>query len=265
MPFTVFHAAAAIPFQRTRLDLTALVVGCMVPDFEYFLRFYPDGGFGHTLPGIYLPALPMALIALWLFHVYAKEPLYSWLPGGVRRRIRLGPASAPFRDFAGLVLVVLSILVGVATHIFWDLFTHRTLWLYPPWHFLRRTVQVPFFGAMECARVIEHLSSVVGALVLLIWFWRWYRSTAPVQLESLASLRMNSRRPLFVVCAVALAAAGVRAFMVLDGIGAPFHIHRNKLALESAIITAITVFCLGVVVYGVALKARSQRTPQRVV
>jgi hypothetical protein len=131
MPFTISHAAAAIPFQRTRLIPPALVIGCMVPDFEYFLRFSPGGGFGHRLPGIFFLDLPLALVTLWLFHVYAKEPLYTWLPQSVRRRIRLGPASLPVGNLAGFTLVVFSILIGIATHILWDSFTHRNLWLSP--------------------------------------------------------------------------------------------------------------------------------------
>jgi hypothetical protein len=264
MPFTICHAAAAIPFQRTRLIPSALVIGCMVPDFEYFLRFYPGGGFGHTLPGFFLLDLPLALMALWLFHAYAKVPLYTWLPRSVRRRIRLGPTSPQFGTLARFAVVVLSIFIGIATHIFWDLFTHRTLWLYPRWEFLRRTVTLPLYGGMEYARVIEHLSSVIGALVLLIWFWRWFRSTVPVQADAAQPSRANSRAALIVICAVALAAAALRAMMALHGFGAPFHIYKNKLAMESAIITTITVFCFGVVVYGISLRARAQSAMQKV-
>ncbi len=257
MPFTVSHVAAAIPFQRTRLITSALVIGCMVPDFEYFIRFTPGGGFGHTLPGIFLLDLPLALMTLWLFHVYAKEPLYTWLPQSVRRRIRLGPSSPPFRNLASFALVLFSILIGIATHILWDSFTHPRLWLYPHWQFLHRTGQVPFYGPLEYARIIEHASTAFGLLVLLVWFWHWLRSTPPVHPEPALSSRTNSRAALLVVCAVALAAAALRAFLVLHGIGAPFLFHRNKLALEAAVITAITIFCLGVVVYG-AFRARAQ-------
>jgi hypothetical protein len=258
MPFTLSHVAAAIPFQRTRLISSALVIGCMAPDFEYFIRFLPGGGFGHTLPGVFLLDLPLALLALWLFHNYAKAPLYAWLPQSVRRRIRLAPAS-PVRDLAGFALVVLSILIGIATHILWDSFSHPRLWLYGHWQFLHRTVQVPLHGQMEVARVIEHLSSVFGAMVLLIWFWRWFRSTPPIEQDAARTPHDNSRTAFIVVCAVALAAAALRALLILHGVGAPFHIPEEKLALEAAVITAITVFCLGVVVYGATLSGRTVR------
>ena len=39
MAFTVSHAVIALPFRRSRrLVFSALVVGSMAPDFEYYLR-----------------------------------------------------------------------------------------------------------------------------------------------------------------------------------------------------------------------------------
>jgi amino acid transporter len=231
----------------------------MVPDFEFFLRFAPRGSFGHILPGIFILDLPLALIALWLFHAYAKEPLYAWLPESVRRRIQLGPSSPPLKNLAQFALVLLSILIGVATHILWDSFSHPRLWLYRHWQFLHRTVRLPLYGPLEVSRVIEHLSSVFGALVLLLWFWHWFRSTPPIQPEAVRSPRKNPRSALFVVSIVALVAAALRGFL-LHRLGTPFPIERDKFALEAAIITAITVFWFEVVVYG-AFRARAQ-SPQ---
>jgi len=250
MPFTVSHVAAAIPFQRTRLVPSALVIGCMAPDFEYFLRFSPGGTFGHTLLGIFVLDLPLALIALWLYHSYAKEPLYTWLPESMRRRIRLGPTSQPVKDFSQFALVLLSILVGMATHILWDSFTHRRFWPYRHWQFLHKKIQLPVYGPLEYVRVIEHASTVIGALVLLFWFLHWFRKTAPIQPETTQypHPRKNQRAALFVVCIVALAAAALRGFLMY-GFGRPLHI-GGKFVIEAAIITAISVFWLEVVVYG---------------
>ena len=64
MPFTVSHAAAALPFRRARLVTSALVVGTMAPDFEYFLPLKTHDTFGHTFPGILVLTLPVALLVL---------------------------------------------------------------------------------------------------------------------------------------------------------------------------------------------------------
>src|SRR5579875_1686228 len=67
VPFTPAHTVAALPFRRSRrLDMAALVVGCLSPDFEYFLRGEARGSFGHTLTGLIVLDLPLSLLVLWL-------------------------------------------------------------------------------------------------------------------------------------------------------------------------------------------------------
>jgi len=256
MPFTLSHPAAAIPFLRTRLVPSALVIGCMAPDFEYFLHFAPEGGFGHTLAGVFVFDLPAAFIALWLFHVYAKDPLYTWLPASVRRRIRLGPAALPVRNFLEFALVMLSILIGVATHILWDSFTHKNFWPYRHWHFLHRRVQLPVYGPMEYLRVLQHGSTVFGAAVLLLWFWHWFRRTAPIEPGPAPCPRKNHRGALFVISIVALIAAVLNGPLYPELISPDYDPGRKEL-LARAVITAINIFWLGVVVYG-AWRARTR-------
>jgi hypothetical protein len=232
----------------------------MVPDFEYFLRFSPRGGFGHTLPGVFLFDLPVGFIALWLFHAYVKQPLYLWLPDPVRRRVQPGANALPVRNFAQFLLVLLSILVGVATHILWDSFTHRGFWLYAHWQFLHRTIQLPGGFQLEYLRVIQHVSTVLGAVVLLLWFRGWFRRTAPKYPDTTSERKKNPRRALVVICIVALLAAVLRGLLSF-GFGAPQSIGRDKYVLEGAVITGITIFWLGVVMYGM-LRARARSAIQ---
>ena len=260
MPFTLSHPAAAIPFLRTRLVPSALVIGCMAPDFEYFMRFSPGGKFGHTLPGVFIFDLPVAFITLWLFHAFAKEPLYAWLPESVRRRIRLGPPALEIKNLAQLGLVLLSILTGVATHIVWDSFTHKSLWPYQHWQFLHRMIFVPVIGPMECRRVIQHASTVFGAVVLLLWFRGWYRRTAPNPPATEPRPRKNERGALYASCFTALFASGVRG-VVIPLLAEPHLTALGKDQFECAVITAISVFSLGVAAYGV-VRARMRNGAQ---
>src|SRR5579859_6852423 len=111
MPFTPAHAAAALPFRRSRLVLSALIVGTLAPDFEYFLRFAPGGGWGHTFAGAFLLSLPLALAVLWMFHAVVKAPLMQLFPDALRQRI---PAK-PFRFGrpSRFLLIGVSALVGI--------------------------------------------------------------------------------------------------------------------------------------------------------
>ncbi len=179
MPFTPAHAAAALPFLRLRLVPSALVVGSMAPDFEYFLRFASRGGYGHTIPGAFTLSLPLALLVLWMFHFVVKEPLVQLLPNPIR--LRLPARSKPFRfgPAPRFLLIVLSALIGIATHILWDSFTHRDTWFV--WHspFLNQTLQLPVLGTVHYYKLLQHGSSILGLAVLIAWLARWYRATPP--------------------------------------------------------------------------------------
>ena len=184
MPFTPAHAAAALPFRRSRLILSALIVGTTAPDLEYFVHLSRDDRFGHTLHGVFLQSLPLALITLWLFHKYAKKTLIGMTPAGVRDRFP--DQSEPFQ-FGGpsrFALILLSILIGMATHIAWDLFTHANTVLYRHWPILREILNVPIFGQIPIYKILQHGSTIVGLAVLFAWFTSWYKETNPTPMTA---------------------------------------------------------------------------------
>src|SRR5277367_2533888 len=120
MPFTPAHVAAVLPFRRSRLIWSALVVGAMAPDFEYFLRMSPQDRYGHTLTGLFLFTLPLALLTLWLFHAYVKAPFIEVMPSGLERRLAPGASKFRFGGAAQFALIIASLLVGIGTHLIWD-------------------------------------------------------------------------------------------------------------------------------------------------
>jgi hypothetical protein len=254
VPFTLAHAAAALPFLRTRLIPSALVIGCFAPDFEDFIRFAPRGAFGHTLAGVFLLDLPLALAALWIFHTYAKEPLWAWLPKSVRQRVKLGPCRFSLQGRGQVALVLASILIGVATHILWDSLTHSYYWPYRHWRFLSYEVQLPFAGPMQYYKVFQIGSSVLGMLVVLVWFVLWCRAAVPDHSPEAERPRGNETAVLLLVLSVALIGAVVRAFA---GVGVPAGRHRAVMFLAEAVITGISIFWIEVVAYGF-VRARSR-------
>lgn len=258
MPFTLAHAAAALPFRRTRLMLSAVVFGCFAPDFEYFIRLAPKGKFGHTLPGLFVFDLPFGLIMLWLFHRYAKEPLWTWLPEGLRRRTKLGPRMLPLKSPAQAALILVSILVGSVTHILWDSFTHPTLWLYHHWRLLSYTVQLPLIGSVPYYRLIQHASTAIGTIVLLIWLRSWYSSTTPVDSRNVPHSRASERRVFVALSVVAVIGGVIRAFV---GLGGARNLHTVEIFVAEAVITTISVFWLELVIYGI-LRDRTKRHMQ---
>ncbi len=258
MPFTLAHAAAALPFRRTRLIPSALVIGCFAPDFEDFARFAPKSAFGHTLLGVFALDLPLALAAYWIFHRYAKEPLWTWLPKSVRQRAKPGPSRFSLRGAGRIALVLASILIGVATHLIWDSLTHSEYWPYRHWRLLSHPIQLPFAGPMQYYNVFQMGSSVLGMLVLLVWFVWWYRAAVPSNSPEAERPRGNERAVLLLALSVALIGAGIRAFA---GVGVPAVRHEAALFLEEAVITGISIFWIEAVAYGI-VRDRASRQAQ---
>jgi len=256
MPFTLAHAAAALPFRRTKLIASAVVIGCFAPDFEYFIRLAPKGGFGHTLPGLLAFDLPVGLAVHWLFHRYGREPLWAWLPDRVRQRVKASPRMAPLRGIAQSALVSLSILVGAATHILWDSVTHPAFWPYQHWRFLSDTVRLPIAGSVQNYKLLQHASTTFGLLVLLIWFVR-QPSISPPHPRLIRDRRINERLAFLFVSAVALAAGALRAFV---GAGAASGPHRIQIFIGEAVVTTISVFWLELVIYGFLRERIPSRT-----
>jgi hypothetical protein len=181
MPFTLAHPAAALPFRKTRLVFSAVVVGSMAPDFEYFLWLSPQGRYFHSLPGLIIYTLPVALAVLWLFHRSVKFAVLRLLPNSVRMRLSFTDFS--FGNARRFALLVLSMFVGALTHVLWDSITHNESWLvqnWPPLHqkvmMLRWLIHRPIMVYV----ILQYLSGLIGMGILLLWFIAWFRKTAPV-------------------------------------------------------------------------------------
>ena len=179
MPFTLSHAAAALPFRRSRLVPSALVIGTFAPDLEYFIRLTPGGGWGHTMAGMFGMDLPLGLGALWLFHRLVKLPLANLLPDSVRARLTDELARFRFGPLGRFLLIVVSLLIGIATHLVWDGFTHPQYWIVRHWALLRRVHHYPVLGWESNSSILQAISSLGGLALLAVWCVFWHRRTAP--------------------------------------------------------------------------------------
>jgi hypothetical protein len=247
VPFTLAHTAAALPFRRTPLIWSALIVGTMAPDFEYFLRMQAEGCYGHTLQGAFIFTLPLALLTLWLFHAIVKIPLVQLCPYELQKR--LIPYCSEFR-FGGLkrfALLVISILVGVFTHIVWDSFTHTNTVPYRTWPFLRQRVNVPLLRSFHIYKLLQHGSTILGICLLCVWIWAWWRSAAAVDLE-LNSNAAPKITLLVIGCVIALVGGLVRAALATSR---PFDQIAVDRFIGLFVVTTIAVAWWELVVFGV--------------
>ncbi|OKJ70926.1 DUF4184 family protein [Streptomyces sp. CB02460] len=146
MPFTLSHAAAVLPgirrdgAGRGPLLASALVAGSFAPDLTYFADSVIPGAmeFGevtHAVWGVVTVDVLVTAVALGLW-LLLRDPLVALLPERWRGRVHgwLRGGGAPkgpgrrglgARD-AGWFAV--SAVIGAATHVVWDAFTHHDRW-----------------------------------------------------------------------------------------------------------------------------------------
>ncbi len=177
MPFTVSHAAAVLPIRATlgaRVDLVALVVGSLAPDFPYYVGGAFLRGVTHDPAAILWFCVPTGLAVLWLYESLLRRAAWDLLPRPLRARTepqRKQPIHTQW------VPVLTGLVLGAATHVAWDAFTHngdvvRHLGL--DWH-LATVAGVRVFSY----KVLQHGSTLFGAAVLAVAVARWIVECPP--------------------------------------------------------------------------------------
>ncbi len=179
MPFTVSHVAAVLPFRKLNLIWSAFIVGSMAPDFPYLIGSTHYHRLGHDFPGLVLFTIPAAFAALWLFHNVIKRPVIGLLPSGMQARLRGQAGEFRFGGTGRYLAITGSLLLGIATHIVWDSFTHSFTWPWREFRWLHQRVRIPGLGAVPGYSALQYGSTVGGLLALAIWVWLWYRESAP--------------------------------------------------------------------------------------
>ena len=76
-------------------------------------------------------------------------------------------------------MIVLALLLGSASHLLWDSFTHSHSYDWPVQNseYLRSVAFYIGDYPLKVYRLLQHGSSIIGLLVVYFWVWRWYRQT----------------------------------------------------------------------------------------
>lgn len=249
MPFTLSHPAAVIPLRRWNLIFSALVAGSMAPDYSYYLPLMPGKSFTHSIPGIFLFCLPLGFFVLVLFHKVLKMPLLSLLPGNHRLRLLNYATGFTFLPFKRLLYILISIVIGVITHLLWDAFTHVygfgvelfPVFLQPLFYIGTRPIAI--------YTALQHLSTAIGLAIIFIWYWRWYRMTRPV-MTTTRNFVSNKLRiaVLFVMLLTALATAVLSVMITFPDVQS---LHQLRLfAIQFAII-GISILAAEILAYSI--------------
>lgn len=172
MPFTFAHPAIVLPLHRVhRLSFTALVLGSMSPDFEYFLRLKPYSTLSHTMAGLLLFDLPVVIALAFLFHHLVKRPMILHLPSPFDRGL-FPYAEASWRPVSVRSVLVFgySALIGSFSHIAWDSFTHEGAPMVMRIALLQQRLVLGEWS-IPVYKCLQHLSSMGGLLLIALFVW----------------------------------------------------------------------------------------------
>lgn len=189
MPFTFSHPAIILPLRhlpKSWFSITALVIGSLTPDFEYFIRMKVKSNFSHTLTGVVWFDLPLAILLAFIFHNLIRHTLLENAPLFIKQRVlHLDTFNWNFYFKNNWMIVLSSSLIGILSHIFWDAFTHNQGYFVTHIDYLKTTISL--FGAITPIwKIAQHGSTLIGALIILFAF-----NKLPQQFELKASIDKN--------------------------------------------------------------------------
>ncbi len=174
MPFTLAHPAIVLPFgfrKSPYIDFTALFLGTMAPDFEYYYRFKIIRTVGHTIAGQFYYNLPVILLLALVFHYILKKPLIQHLPEPFNHwYYSFALEKWSLNTWKRWVVVIYSAIAGCFTHILWDAFTHGSGYFAQMIPILRYSVPV---GSRKISlfSILQSTSSVVGLFVVAMFIY----------------------------------------------------------------------------------------------
>lgn len=258
MPWTFSHPAAVLPLRRACprwLSFPALVVGSVIPDAAYYVDQFDVGRFAHTPWGLLTVSLPTGLAALlllwWLRHLVP-----ALLPQPHRNIVSAALAPPPRHPGLWLALPG-SILIGAATHVFWDSFTHATGTAVLHFAVLRTELFQLGERTHYVFNLLQHLSTAVGLMLLL----RAYRRTLTREATT-PSVPRDVQDPQRIRLLLWSLATAVVIGIAMAMVGTPTKAGRPDAMLVRAVIHATAAFMM--IYLGLAVLWRSlSRGPGR--
>ena len=179
MPFTFAHPAIVIPCKKKApnyLDLSALVIGSMAPDFEYFLRFMPKGTIGHTLIGSICFDIPLVIILYLLWEYIIKRPFILSMPHPIDKKLSFLINEKKSFTLKKVIIFIYSSLIGIYSHILWDGFTHKTGYFVMKLSLLSNKISILNYK-VPVYKFLQHGSTVIGSIYIIVYLYSLMKYT----------------------------------------------------------------------------------------
>jgi hypothetical protein len=207
----------------------------MAPDFEYFLRMNVQGIYGHTIAGIFYFDIPVALILAFLFHSVVKKNLIDSMPVFFQSRfseVRHSNFREYFKDHK--LIFIGSVILGTATHIIWDGFTHQRQFFVEAFPQIYEGRTIPFLGAKyPLWYALQFMSTIVGGTILTVYVL--FMKPAPGSYQRISILYW-----VLLALIITVTVAIRMQFKVI-----------NEMYVV-LVISTISAFCIGITILGLA-------------
>jgi hypothetical protein len=172
MPFTFSHPAIILPLasKRLKLSATALIIGSMTPDFEYFIRMKVQSNYSHTLLGLFWFDLPLGIILCFIYQSIVRNSFIANSPAFIQKRLnKFKPFNWTQYYLSNWFIVCISIIVGAFSHLLWDSFTHETGYFVERSSVLNESLHLNGL-TLPIYKVVQRLSTLIGGLITVIAF-----------------------------------------------------------------------------------------------
>jgi len=171
MPFTFTHPSIVVPFLKSKashwFSATGLIIGSLLPDFEYFIRMNLKSEHSHSFSGIFWFNLPLGILLCFVFHAFVKLPLLSNTPKYFQNRLNVyNTFKWNTYFFNHWKIVFSSLIIGITSHIIWDSFTHKNAYFVELLHLNTTFLSIPHYS------YLQHGSTLIGGLYLCLQFHR---------------------------------------------------------------------------------------------
>lgn len=149
----------------------------MAPDLPYYLPLPVNWSTTHSAAGVVGIDLVLGLVAFAVWQLLLAPVAVALAPESVRARLAPDlpvPPSQHVTSVRAAALVVGSLLVGAATHVLVDEFTHADRW---------GTDHIAWLasqqGPLEGYRWLQYAGGLLGAALLMWVVGRWWREASP--------------------------------------------------------------------------------------
>ncbi len=142
-----------------------------------------------------------------IFHLLIKRPASLLLPGFISTRLRGNVFESPALPQVSAWVVAWSVMLGATTHIAWDSLTHRNSAVVNHIDFLRTVIYSSDGNDWYLYKLLQHISTAVGLLVLAWWAKSWL-DQKPAAAPATDTNEMELPRPVKVYLSAGIIAAG---------------------------------------------------------